>query len=160
MCSKRAVPFAALGRMCLKGDVFFTWEVLFPVKVLFGERTPEPIPQGAVGSLFTDLAEGAFAAVLGIHLDFGVTQIPLCWLCHGCVSPRGCDCPMEQFCDLGSHPPLTHNDSVRFSDLPHRELHLLAPLSLLLFAYPTKYSSVTFKTKERDNYKGRVFLQY
>lgn len=37
MCSKRAVPFAALGRMCLKGDVFFTWEVLFPDKVLFGE---------------------------------------------------------------------------------------------------------------------------
>lgn len=59
MCSKRAVPFAALGRMCLKGDVFFTWEVLFTDKVLFGERAPEPIPLGAVGSLFVDLGGDA-----------------------------------------------------------------------------------------------------
>lgn len=101
---------------------------------------------------------GALTAVLGINLVFGVTQIPLCWLCRCCVSPRGCHCPMEQFCGLGSHPTLTHNDSGRFSHLSHRELHLLAPLSLLLFAYPTKYSSVTFKTKERDNYKGRGFF--
>lgn len=91
------MPFAALGGMCLKGDVFFTREVLFQDKVLFGGRAPEPIPLGATGSLSMDLDEGGFAAVLGINLDFGVTQIGLCWLCRGCVSPRGCHCPTEQF---------------------------------------------------------------
>lgn len=104
MCSKRAVPFATLGRICLKGDVFFTQEVIFQDKVRFGERAPETILLGATGPLCahtTGLGEGAFAAVLGINLDFGVTQITLHWLCGGCVSPRGCHCPTWQFLRAG-----------------------------------------------------------
>lgn len=80
----------------MKGDVFFTREVLFQDKVRFGERASETLPLGAAGSLpahATDLSEGAFAAALGVNSDFGVTQTTLRWLCSGCMSPWGCRCP-------------------------------------------------------------------
>lgn len=50
MFSKRAVPFAALGRMCLKGDVFFPREVLFRDEVQIGARAPGSVAVGHRGS--------------------------------------------------------------------------------------------------------------
>ena len=86
----------------MKGDVFFTQEVLFQDKVQFGERAHETVPLGATGSSrarATDLGE---AAVLGINSDFGVTPITLHWLCS--VTAGGVIAPGGGFCDLGSQP--------------------------------------------------------
>lgn len=79
MCSKRAVPFATLGRMCLKGDAFFTRELLFQDGARVAERPPGSVTLGAAGLLRAragDPNESELVAVLGSNWDLVRGKLP------------------------------------------------------------------------------------